>query len=814
MADKSIGELVAASAVNPSDLFVLQQNNTAKKLTGQILENWLLTLADGHGGIQTITKTGTAGFVDTYTITYADTTTSTFQVTNGRSITNIYVYYARSTSGTTVPTSGWTTTRQSLTSTYRYLWSYQRVEFNGGSPNYYESTKTVIGVWGDKGDKGDTGTSVVAIVAQSVPVGAAYKDYKFEYSDGTYTNVIRIYDGRGISSIEKTATSADGLTDTYTITYTYGTPATSTFTVTNAKSIVSITKTGTVGLQDTYTIAYNDNTTSTFVVTNGKSITGISKTGTSGLVDTYSITWNDGSNPTTFTVTNGSSISSIAKTGTVGLVDTYTVTMTDGTTSTFTVTNAKSITSVTQVSGTHAAGTTDVYRITFNDGDTTDFSVYNGANGSGAVSTVDGIQPGGNQNVTLLLTGNGAPTTSTVGQLYQRYFDLNSQILYICTGVDTSVTPNTYSWAGTGVPVDSSLSSSSVNPVQNKVITGKVGTSSLNTTAQNISDAVNELDSDLNTKADKTALATYVRPNLLDNWYFAKGAGTTGSYGVFPVNQRRQGSYTGSGYCIDRWYVATDAITVNVTVDTSVVKLSGSNAGSSNYQIFKQLISEKYIANTPITMSLLVKSCTGSYDFFVGSSSTNANRLWSSTYSTPDVWTVTGTIASDVTDFTCCLRSRANSGNYSIEIAAIKVEIGDTQTLARKVGNDWVLNEIPNYTDELRKCQAYFIRIVPLALVQYAILSTAQATSATRARAFIPLPATLKSAPTVSSNGAFELTPDLSEVIAVTGISYYMATNCAIGLNVDVASGLTAGNPYFFRTSSGYTQYIDVSAES
>lgn len=91
-------------------------------------------------------------------------------------------------------------------------------------------------------------------------------------------------DGRGIISIDKTSTQ--GLVDTYTITYTDET--TSTFEVTNGangangangtdgtdgedgRGIVSILKTATVGLVDTYTITYTDNTTSTFEVTNGE----------------------------------------------------------------------------------------------------------------------------------------------------------------------------------------------------------------------------------------------------------------------------------------------------------------------------------------------------------------------------------------------------------------------------------------------------------------------------------------------------------------------------------------------------------------
>ena len=89
MADKQISDLVAATAVQTTDLFVLEQSGTAKKLTGQTLENWLVALADGHGGIQSVELTGTSGLQKTYTITYADTTTSTFVVVDGRGITGL-----------------------------------------------------------------------------------------------------------------------------------------------------------------------------------------------------------------------------------------------------------------------------------------------------------------------------------------------------------------------------------------------------------------------------------------------------------------------------------------------------------------------------------------------------------------------------------------------------------------------------------------------------------------------------------------------------------------------------------------------------
>lgn len=89
MADKSINELVAASSIGATDLFVLQQDNTAKKLPGHVLLNWLTAAADGHGGIQKIAKISSSGLSDTYRITLADTTTFDFVVTNGKSVRSI-----------------------------------------------------------------------------------------------------------------------------------------------------------------------------------------------------------------------------------------------------------------------------------------------------------------------------------------------------------------------------------------------------------------------------------------------------------------------------------------------------------------------------------------------------------------------------------------------------------------------------------------------------------------------------------------------------------------------------------------------------
>lgn len=688
MADKTIGQLVAATNITPTDLFVLEQSGTAKKLTGQILENWLVSYADGHGGIQSIVKTSTSGLVDTYTITLADTTTVTFTVTNGRAITDITTYYAVSSSGSTVP-STWSTTRQSMTATNRYLWSYQHIAFNGGSPSEIDTVKTVIGVWGDKGDQGDAGRGIVSLAQTSRDPGQ-YTLYTFNMSDGT-AETFYSYDGVGISSIEKTSS---------------------------------------VGLVDVYTITYTNNTTTDFSVTNAKSITSVELAYTSGLTNVYRINFNDGTN-TQFTVTNGSSIDNIEKTSTQGLVDTYTVTLTNGETDTFTVTNAKSISSIVMISGTHAAGTTDVYRITYNDGDTFDFSVYNGQNGTGAVSTVDGIPADGAGNVQLLITGNGAPTTTTSGNLYQRYFDLSSQILYICIGVDTSTSPATYSWAGTGAIVDSALSTTSVNPVQNAVITAKVGTAALNTTAQNLSGAVNELDADLAAlpatvaplmdgtaavgTSPKLARQDHVHPhdslitnrNLLDNWYFVGGGSQLG-YGRFPINQRGQTTYSGSGYCVDRWgSLSGDSHTVELLPTGMKV----TQVDNVSWPLWQLVTSPTSIAGKTVTFSVLYKDATNGFMLVLNSYD---GSTYASVYSDPAVSGGIGLLSVTTTlrkaDTAVRTVFRLTSG--SATIIAAKLEVGSTQTLAHQENGVWVLNEIPNYSEELTKCRRYYRKYV------------------------------------------------------------------------------------------------------
>lgn len=154
-------------------------------------------------------------------------------------------------------------------------------------------------------------------------IGANNNWFVYDTSTTSYVDSGVTALGQGIASITKTSTS--GLVDTYTITYTGG--STTTFDVTNgaapditmtaqtdatssATPTVTVTKGGTL-THPTYDLAFSGlkgeqgaagATGATGPAGNG--IVSIAKTSTSGLVDTYTITYTDGTT-TTFTVTNG-----------------------------------------------------------------------------------------------------------------------------------------------------------------------------------------------------------------------------------------------------------------------------------------------------------------------------------------------------------------------------------------------------------------------------------------------------------------------------------------------------------------------------
>ena len=75
---------------------------------------------------------------------------------SGIGISKITEYYAISSSNTTEPTS-WSTTVPAMTATNKYLWNYETITYSNNTTT--NTSKRVIGVYGDKGADGADGTN-------------------------------------------------------------------------------------------------------------------------------------------------------------------------------------------------------------------------------------------------------------------------------------------------------------------------------------------------------------------------------------------------------------------------------------------------------------------------------------------------------------------------------------------------------------------------------------------------------------------------------------------------------------------------------
>ena len=182
-----------------------------------------------------------------------------------------------------------------------------------------------------------------------------------------------------------------------------------------------------------------------------------------------------------------------------------------------------------------------------------------------------------------------------------------------------------------------------------------------------------------------TTKAFPCNPNLLYNWYFGN-----------PVNQRGQTSYAGTYiYTIDRWKTEN---TVTVVDGGITVKQTGSHG------LFYQYLEDSLvdaIAGKVVTYSALT-----------------TNGIVTATTTCPSVvnvaWdldkAIQGNLVLDIYGPSTGLKQvRFFSTVVGTEatILAVKLELGSQQTLAHQENGVWVLNEIPDYGEQLRRCQRY-----------------------------------------------------------------------------------------------------------
>lgn len=214
--------------------------------------------------------------------------------------------------------------------------------------------------------------------------------------------------------------------------------------------------------------------------------------------------------------------------------------------------------------------------------------------------------------------------------------------------------------------------------------------------------------------AEATGALQVVNRNLLDNWYFVGGGSQLGD-GVFPINQRGQTTYSGTGYGVDRWMSLSS--TLVMTILSGYISIDLKKNGAPLRQPCNSAIG---LAGKTVTFSILAKGekIRTAISAYNGNSFSKhfINRTFAGDANTFKIYSVTAVLENLLSTENLNVQIYAASsttGEYSpILCKAMKLELGSEQTLAHNEGTEenpvWVLNEIPDYGEELRKCQRYY----------------------------------------------------------------------------------------------------------
>ena len=247
-------------------------------------------------------------------------------------------------------------------------------------------------------------------------------------------------------------------------------------------------------------------------------------------------------------------------------------------------------------------------------------------------------------------------------------------------------------------------------------------------------------------------------PNLLDNWYFGNpvdqrggyiqlggtmmykdaacteqfgGSSTTTPVKVYatyarpidngvelelyiPLSSIVRGYYVGTGYMIDRWINNTPWGSIGLTCElqSDGCKLTGAKVDMypNSYARLVQIIDPDIcnaIDGKLCTLSLLCSGATagstGVLPILAYSDSENGGPYQYE-------------INSDFISVTFKFQKAYDrigvlfTQDCSLKITAAKLELGSQQTLAHQdADGNWVLNEIPDYGEQVRRCQRYFV---------------------------------------------------------------------------------------------------------
>lgn len=173
-------------------------------------------------------------------------------------------------------------------------------------------------------------------------------------------------------------------------------------------------------------------------------------------------------------------------------------------------------------------------------------------------------------------------------------------------------------------------------------------------------------------------------PNLLDNAYFVGGGSQLGD-GVFPINQRGQTSYAGSGQAFDR-YIIENHVTATLQATGIRVQTTTMYVG-----LTQRVPVNRIEAGKTYTMSIIVDGTLYSTQFVADGS----GNWFSALYLDGLDWYVPMRHTSDYWE----VKVINSLGNIDHIVSAAKLELGTVSTLANDAP--------PDFWEELRKCLRY-----------------------------------------------------------------------------------------------------------
>lgn len=349
-----------------------------------------------------------------------------------------------------------------------------------------------------------------------------------------------------------------------------------------------------------------------------------------------------------------------------------------------------------------------------------------------------------------------------------------------------------------------------------------------------------EIDESVGVTQD--TVPTLVRPNLLDNWYFGR-----------PVDQRRgmvalqgttvyrdveltitQGTvnevampaykvtsqaylfvgadgvtyyvraedvvrgYTGSWfYAIDRWFLGGEPSNI-MMITNGGIHISYTTPGWNVIQKLKNVLCKgktytfSAVYKSTLPFRLVVTWGDNKYFFNEGSPATSEWALA----------TITGTVPNDAEiAYEQVTFQQLGVVAGTMDIKAAKLEIGPTQTLAHLEGDRWVINEVPDYGEQLRRCLRHDYILGNSS--QNCPIGVGTAYSNDGVVCVIQLPEYMRTNPAVALSGEVQIRFSSTQILTATSVLNYGFSGDKVQLYFPGLSGLTPGQSCDLYTQIG-----------